>query len=128
VLKARLFKTEDEARAFLECRENNARVCDVQWEHSEYQGVGIESFPPGSSVTNYIGQFHQGSWHGCGTCQYTNGTVYSGEWLLGKHHGLGRMVRLSAILVHWIFIYSQCATDVVCGVSKLANGIDETDR
>jgi len=64
----------------------------VQWEHSEFQGVGIETFPAGSWVVNYVGQFHQGSWHGCGTCVYSNGTVYAGEWLLGKHHGLGRMV------------------------------------
>lgn len=70
----------------------------LQWEHSVYQGAGIEDFPEDHDIVEYLGHFHQGQRHGTGICRYSNGSIYVGAWHSGRQHGVGRMVESSAML------------------------------
>ena len=65
----------------------------LQWEHSVFQGAGVEDFPVGHPILEFLGQFHQGLRHGAGICRYSDGAVYVGDWHKGKQHGIGRLVR-----------------------------------
>lgn len=42
-----------------------------------------------SKIQQYQGEWHQGFWHGQGTCELQNGDIYQGEFVQHERHGNG---------------------------------------
>ena len=77
----------------------------LQWKHGKFEGYGSCTYPPGSSASHYRGQFVRDHPHGWGTCMYTDGTKFSGQWQNGVQHGLGHQVSLSCIIENTETLY-----------------------
>lgn len=72
----------------------NGAVYSGQWERDSRHGFGKLTFLPGSFIEEYFeGEWENDEMHGKGTYAYRKdeGTVYVGDWVKGRRHGMGKI-------------------------------------
>jgi hypothetical protein len=62
-------------------------------------------------VQEYRGHFKGGERHGHGIMQYSNGSIFDGEWDTGKKNGLGSWVKISQPFFLTILLAQLCFPD-----------------
>jgi hypothetical protein len=81
----------------------------VPLEHSSPNGIPLEGTGKYTTKdgTTYIGNFHQGGFHGRGSFRYTDGAIYKGDWLAHQRHGKGTLQYISGESYEGDFLYDE---------------------
>ena len=63
-----------------------------EWHQGKFHGKGVCYYGEMGEMHRYEGMFENGLREGDGVMYYPNGNVYEGQWHLGKRHGHGKFL------------------------------------